>query len=52
MTNPKSSTEYTTPELTEYGPVESMTEAVNKEGNQEDIYSPNTPLVGSTPPAG
>jgi len=42
---------YDSPELTEYGTVESVTEQSNKEGSQTDQYSENTPLVGSIQPA-
>lgn len=42
----KSTSEYVTPEVTEYGSVESITEQ-NKVGSGDDEYSDATPLTGS-----
>ena len=47
-------TGYTSPEVTEYGSVEAITEQpVNKEGTIEDNFTPATDgvVVGSTQPA-
>ncbi|MCU4743567.1 lasso RiPP family leader peptide-containing protein [Halobacteria archaeon AArc-m2/3/4] len=38
---------YETPEVTEYGTVESITQNQNKVGSGDDEYSEITPLVGS-----
>ncbi|WP_152436297.1 putative RiPP precursor [Halosimplex carlsbadense] len=51
MTRQQSNNEYTSPQMTEYGSVESITEQSNKEGGGTDQYSDNTPLVGSISPA-
>lgn len=46
--------QYKSPKVVEYGSVESITEQQkkNKEGSSVDNFSPGTPLVGSTSPAG
>jgi hypothetical protein len=51
MIRQQSNSEYTSPQMTEYGPVESITEQSNKEGGATDQYSDTTPLVGSISPA-
>lgn len=51
MTGQQSNNDYTSPQLTEYGAVESITEQSNKEGGGTDQYSDTTPLVGSISPA-
>lgn len=43
----KTTGDYITPEVTEYGSVESITLDCNKVGNGEDEYSNGTPLTGS-----
>ena len=47
MSSQQDNSQYSSPELTEYGPVESITEDQNKIGTGTDEYSQNTPLVGS-----
>ncbi len=42
---------YTSPEVTEYGSVESITESNNKIGSEEDRYSDVGDIVGSLTPA-
>lgn len=45
---PQDSTKaYESPDVTEYGSVESLTEDKNKVGSGTDEYSEGTPLVGS-----
>ncbi|AEH38933.1 hypothetical protein Halxa_0330 (plasmid) [Halopiger xanaduensis SH-6] len=51
MSGNKDSSQYSPPELTEYGSIESVTEQVNKEGVASDQWSENTPLLGSIQPA-
>jgi|AntDeeMetagen192_2_1112575.scaffolds.fasta_scaffold18070_1 hypothetical protein len=46
-----SKSQYDSPQVTEYGSVEAITEQTNKDGYETDQYSANTPLVGSVVPA-
>lgn len=43
----KSTSGYETPEVTEYGSVEELTEQSNKVGSSEDQYTGTVPIVGS-----
>jgi len=51
MKNKRSNKEYSSPEVVEFGGVESITQQSNKEGGATDQYSDTTPLIGSIQPA-
>ncbi|WP_152529713.1 putative RiPP precursor [Candidatus Halobonum tyrrellensis] len=53
MKGSQSNREYTSPEVTEFGSVEQITEKLNKQGLKPDQYTEatNGVVVGSTQPA-
>lgn len=51
MVNTQSPERYDSPQVTEYGSIEAVTEQSNKLGNETDSFSDTTPLIGSIEPA-